>query len=418
MRVLLIAVGTRGDIEPFLAIAVKLKQKGHDILCCFPEQFKKMTCALEIPFQGLGKEFLELLDTEDGKSVMGSKLTFFRKLKVYYHLYRKSSEINKRMAQRQKEIIAVFNPDRVLFHIKSIYPLLWAIEHPNKVVLVSPIPYLVHVTKKHGHIGFNKNYGLFMNKLTYRLSNFALIKNVLSIAKHMDPSNKVSHSLLKGTLLNIKMLYTVSPTLFSKPLNWPDHVRVFGHQGSTTSKIWNMDESLEKFLEKHDKVLFVTFGSMKNDNPEEKTKAILDVVQNYGLPTIVNTSSGGLVIPDNYNAELVYFVSNIPYEHIFPNVHAVIHHGGAGTTHLALKHGCPSLIIPHIIDQYMWANLIHSHGAGPRSISIAKMNSKNLKPKILDLFQNNVYKMMTKQLSLGLKEENYTKELLQFLINK
>nr|WP_299485357.1 glycosyltransferase [uncultured Allomuricauda sp.] len=415
MKVLLTSVGTRGDIEPFLTIANMLHQKGHNVLCCFPEQFKKMTIDMEIPFISLGKEYLELLDTKEGKSVMGGKVNFFEKLKAYYHLYRKSSHVNRLIAKRQKDIIADFRPDRVVFHIKSIYPLIWGVENPKKVVLVSPIPYLVHYTKTQGHIGFNKDHGVFLNKLTYRLSNFALLKNVLSVTKQMDSCIQVSYGLLKKTMLSIKMVFTISPTLFPKPQYWSDHIQILGHHSITTSKIWKPDRSLEQFLQRHEKILFVTFGSMTNDSPREKTKAILDIVQEYNIPTIVNTSSGGLITINEYNPELIYYVSNIPYEYIFPKIYAVIHHGGSGTTHLALKHGCPSLIISHIIDQHMWAKLVHRMGTGPKSITISKMNSKKLESKILSLFQNNVYKIMAEEIGSSMKEEDFKEDLIQFL---
>lgn len=416
MKILLISIGTRGDIEPFLAIAEMLQKKGHETLCCFPEQFRAHTIDSKQNFIGLSAKFLELLDSKEGKIAMGGKASIFEKIKAYYQLYKRSSMINKLLVKQQAAIINEFRPDKVAFHIKAIFPLFWGVENPEKVILVSPIPYLIHDTKNHGHIGFNKNYGMFLNKLTYDLSNFGLLKNVRSAVKELSAYKKITTKQLKETLFKSKMVYTVSPSLFLRPEHWPQNVQVLGYHERNKVNSWKADKSLKAFIAQHDKILFVTFGSMTNENPEEKTAIILDIVQDYNIPTIINTSSGGLLKPKIYNRDLVHFVYDIPYDWIFQKVHASLHHGGSGTTHTALKYACPSLIIPHIIDQFMWNKLTYDLGVGPKGFTIKKMSRKNLEPKLLDLFQNNVYKERAKQVSGQMKKEDFEEKLSQFII--
>ena len=103
-------------------------------------------------------------------------------------------------------------------------------------------------------------------------------------------------------------------------------------------------------------------------------------------PAIINTADGGLIKPDKFNSELIYFVSQIPYNWIFPKMYAVIHHGGAGTTHLAIKYGCAAMIIPHIVDQFVWDKMISDLGVGPKGIKINRINSKKPRPKDGALF--------------------------------
>jgi len=416
MRVLFISIGTRGDIEPFLAIAEMLQKKGHETLCCFPEQFRVLTIDAKQDFIGLSAKFLELLDSKEGKIAMGGKASTIEKIKAYYQLYKKSSVINKLLAKQQAAIINEVQPDKVVFHIKAIFPLLWGVENPEKIILVSPIPYLIHDTKNHGHIGFNKNYGMLINKLTYNLSNFGLLKNVRSATKELSAYKKFTAKQLKETLFKSKMVFTVSPSLFPRPEHWPQNVQVLGYHERNKMNSWKADKALNAFIGQHDKILFVTFGSMTNENPEEKTAIILDIVQDYSIPTIINTSSGGLLKPKIYNQDLVYFVHDIPYDWIFQKVHAVIHHGGSGTTHTALKYACPSLIIPHIIDQFMWNKLIYDLGVGPKGFAVKKMSRKILESKLLDLFQNNVYKERGKQVFEQMKKENFDEELYRFII--
>jgi UDP:flavonoid glycosyltransferase YjiC (YdhE family) len=148
---------------------------------------------------------------------------------------------------------------------------------------------------------------------------------------------------------------------------------------------------------------------MTNPNPEEKTKILVDIVQRNRIPTIINTAAGGLVIPAVYDSDLVFFTSQIPYEWILPTVYAIIHHGGSGTTHLGLKFGCPTMIIPHIIDQHVWNRIISEKKLGPKGIKISRINTQNLEPRILDLCSNQLFKNNAVSIANKMKRESYKK---------
>ena len=178
---------------------------------------------------------------------------------------------------------------------------------------------------------------------------------------------------------------------------------------------WKPEPELNAFLGTHKKILFITFGSMTNPEPEENTSLFLEILQKNKIPAIINTSFGGLTEPDEYDRELFYFVKNIPYDWIFPRVYGVIHHGGAGTTQTALKYGCASLIIPHIIDQFMWNTAVHDLGAGPLGVKISKLKKENFEPILLDLYQNESYKSKAMEIGMKMKEENWEAELLDII---
>lgn len=163
-------------------------------------------------------------------------------------------------------------------------------------------------------------------------------------------------------------------------------------------------------------MLFISFGSMINSNPYEKTKIFLDILQRYRIPAIINTASGGLMEPDLYDDELIHFVTNIPYKWILPRVYGVIYHGGSGTTHPGLKSGCATMIIPHIIDQFVWDDIIVEIGAGPKGISIGKISSDNLKLKIRDLVRNDSYKQAALDISGQMKEEDFREEIHEAIV--
>lgn len=414
MKILLIAVGTRGDIEPFLAIAEILHKKGHKVICCFPEQFKKIDNTYE--FIGLNSKFLELLDSNEGKIVMGGKATILKKAKAYYKIYKQGKEINKLLCKEQNEIIKKEQPDKIIYHIKASYPLIFETNNPNKTILVSPIPYIIHPVFNHPHIGFNFNLGSYISRLTYKLANYGLIKNIQSVSSSFFDEKVITTKKIKEALYSCKMFYTISPSLFNQPNYWDNNIKVIGYHERNKTINWKPTTELLNFIKKHKRIVFVTFGSMVNNAPIQKTKLIIKVMENLEVPAIINTSSGGLMEPKEYNSNLFYFVSDIPYEWVLPQVYAVIHHGGSGTTHMAIKYACPSLIIPHIIDQFLWDDVNSNKRLGPKGIKISRISEKNLTKKIIDLTSNPLYKENTLEISEKMKNEKFEELLYQSII--
>ena len=160
----------------------------------------------------------------------------------------------------------------------------------------------------------------------------------------------------------------------------------------------------------------VTFGSMTNPAPEVKTRVLIDILERNKIPAIINTASGGLAEPEEYDHDLLYFVSDISYDWLFPKLYGVIHHGGSGTTHLALKYGCATMIVPHIIDQFVWNRIIHRLGAGPKGPRINKFTQNKLEPKILELVNKDNYKKKAELFAQKMAREDYKERLCKFII--
>lgn len=371
MKVILISIGTLGDIEPLWAIGDILKEKGCHVICAFPEQFRKLAL--------------------------------------------KQKDINKELVNRQCALIGSENPDRIVYNGKAIYPIIWRINNRGKAILVSPVPYL-HYVKNHTHVAFYSNYGSFLNKLTYGLANLGLIMTVQITAKWLKMSEKITRKQIKDTLSSNRVIYTISPSLFPRPDYWRENLKILGYHERNKSVNWHPDKGLTDFLGKHKQILFITFGSMTNPEPLEKTRIILSILERNEIPAIVNTAAGGLSRLKQCNAELIHFVSGIPYDWIFPKIYGVIHHGGSGTTHMALKYGCASMIIPHVIDQFVWNKLIFNMGIGPKGIRINKITAKNLEPKILELVNNVSFKERAEQVSRQMGKENFKEKICESII--
>ncbi len=415
MKILLISVGTRGDMEPFLAIGEILKEKGHQIICAFPEQFRHLVEDSNMEFASLGTKFIELLDSDAGKAALGGGGSGLKKMLAYIKLARNSTDINKDLVKKQYDLIESENPDRIVYNGKAMIPIIWGLKNTGKAIFISPVPYM-HYVKNHTHVAFNSNYGSFLNKLTYLLANFGTIMTIKMSIKWLKIKEKISRKQIKNALISNKTIYTISPSLFSRPDYWNENIKVLGYHERNKIVNWNPDKKLCDFLEKHHKILFITFGSMSNPKPDEKTKIIIEILERNKIPTIINTASGGLIEPKKYDSDLIHFVSRIPYDRIFPKMYAVIHHGGSGTTHMALKYGCATMIIPHIIDQFVWNKIVYNKSVGPKGIRIDKITTKNLEPKILELMNNSSFKKNAEKIAVKIKKENFKDKLYKTIV--
>lgn len=415
MRICLVSIGSRGDMEPFLAVGELLKKRGHEVSYIFPAQFKPLADDINLPFYSLGEEFIELLFSEDGKKAMGGASNFWQKLMAYVKLAKLFKATNKKMIFLQKQWIDQIKPDLIIYSPKSVYPLIWSLQPNHKAINLSPVPYTLHRVINRPHIGFNFKGNTLLNKLTYAIAEIGLTYTIYNASKTLK--SPVSKRQIKQALALNPAIYTLSPNLFKRPQEWPDHVQVVGFHERNKTSHWQPSHTLIDFLTTHSKIVFITFGSMINPKPEEKTHLVLKALEQLKIPAIINVFNGGLEKPKGYQSENILFVNEIPYDWIFPKVYAVVHHGGSGTTHMATKYGCPSLIIPHIIDQFMWNKLIAENELGPLGPSITKINQQNFTESLNNLYNNNQFKINAELMGAKMKTEHLADYLYNLIIS-
>jgi len=139
MKIILTSIGTRGDIEPFLpflAIGKILKEKGHLVICAFSEKFREVTESYDVEFASLGRKNDDVLESDANRTVMGG--SGIKKFFAYIKLMR--------LAQSQKapqekefklfELIKQERPDRIVYHSKNVYPLIWEYKNRGKTIFV------------------------------------------------------------------------------------------------------------------------------------------------------------------------------------------------------------------------------------------------------------------------------------------
>ncbi|MDR2197026.1 MAG: glycosyltransferase [Coriobacteriales bacterium] len=414
MRILLMSVGTRGDCEPFLGVGMMLRARGEDAFCAFPEQYRGLAEASGFSFFSLGTSYIDLLEGGIGRFAMGGTSSAIKRFLAKREVAVRTRGLTD-MLDLQCEAVEQVRPDCIIFHNQATYPLIWSLNTGGRAILLSTVPHFLHTVPGYPSVGFSRSLGI-LNPLTYRVANSWIASTFMPAAERYSKT-PLSRQRLLGALTAAKNVYVVSPTLFPKPSSWPDNTMVAGFWERDQASGWQPPPALQDFIDAHEKILFITFGSMLNPDPVGKTATFLQVLAQCGIPAVINSSSGGLVEPAQYDRSLVHFTRSVPYDGILPHMYATIHHGGAGTTQSSLKAGCAMMAIPHVLDQPMWGALVHRAGAGLRGFRIGDFNEGRLKAAVRELFDNNAYRQRAQEIARLMKGEDFSEELYRFIVD-
>ena len=166
--------------------------------------------------------------------------------------------------------------------------------------------------------------------------------------------------------LKVPTTYLWSPGLVPKPHDWGPEIDLAGCVFLDLATSFKPPSDLAHFLERSDErpILYIGFGSISGlDDPRAFTRMIFDAVEKAGVRAIISRGWGGMGDgmdkPDG-----IFLVDNVPHDWLFPQVDAVVHHGGAGTTAAGLRFGKPTMIVPFFGDQPFWSNMVARAGAG------------------------------------------------------
>ena len=173
------------------------------------------------------------------------------------------------------------------------------------------------------------------------------------------------------------MLYGISPSLVPRPRDWPDNALICGQWVPPTAD-WVAPPALSDFLAAGEPPLYVGFGSMTGLDRGTLLAALLPAV---GGRRVLFYPGWSGVEPSDLPANFLT-IGDTPHDWLFPRVSLVVHHGGAGTSHSAVRAGIPSVVVPFAGDQFFWADRLWRAGVAPRSIAAKELTASALERAI------------------------------------
>nr|AZQ26942.1 UGT80A25 [Avena strigosa] len=378
MQIVILIVGTRGDVQPFVAIGKRLQDHGHRVRLATHANFKEfvLTAGLEFfPLGGDPKILAEYMVKNKGFLPSGpSEIPIQRKQmrEIIFSLLPACKDPDPDTGIPFKVDAIISNPPayghehvaealKVPIHVFFTMPWTPTSEFPHPLSRVKT------------SAGYRLSYQIVDSMIWLGIRD--MINEFRKKKLKLRPVTYLSGSHGSGS--DIPHGYIWSPHLVPKPKDWGPRIDVVGFCFLDLASDYEPPEELVKWLEAGDKPIYVGFGSLPVQDPTKMTETIIQALEMTGQRGIINKGWGGLgTLAEPKDS--IYVLDNCPHDWLFLQCKAVVHHGGAGTTAAGLKAACPTTIVPFFGDQQFWGDRVHARGVGPVPIPVEQFNLQKL----------------------------------------
>lgn len=192
---------------------------------------------------------------------------------------------------------------------------------------------------------------------------------------------------LKATTLDkmqqnkVPFLYNYSPSVVAPPLDYPDWIRITGYWFLNEGSDWTPPADLSNFIQQAradgKKIVYIGFGSIVVSDPSALTRTVIESVQKADVRCILSKGwSDRLGDPASAKPEIplpaeIIQIQSAPHDWLFSQIDAAAHHGGAGTTGASLRAGVPTIVKPFFGDQFFFGGRVEDLGVG---VCMKKLN--------------------------------------------
>jgi len=419
VNILITTAGTRGDVQPYIALGKGLQAAGHAVTLCTHTRFEPFVTEHGLAYAHLGSDLLDLMDRVEGRGAMEDMGSLLSGLKTGIKLIRLSGPIQRSMIEEGWKAAQQVDPNIILYNSKMGGAPHYADKLGIPAVLAMLFPQFVP-TAAFPTIGFPTwNLGARYNRLTY-----AVVHTIAGwVGGRFIRAWRRAHGLPRpprGTDLlhrsdgtRVPVLHGVSPHVVPEPPDWPDDAVMTGYWFLDRSDDWVPPPALEAFLAVGEPPVYVGFGSMSGRDPERTTRVVVEALQRAGLRGVLATGWGGMA--GERLPETVFRIDHVPHDWLFPQVAAVVHHGGAGTTAAGLRAGRPTVICPFFGDQPFWGRRVHDLGVGSAPIPQKKLTAEKLSAALREVTASPALRAQANALGDRIRREDGVARAVAFI---
>ena len=397
MKVLILTLGTRGDVQPFVALAKRLLCSGHDVVVAAPSRFAGFVGGHNVSFGALDDGPLRLMDTgsvvgDVSRGGLGARVALARQMPRMF------TEVLRDCWSVASTGIGA-DPDVVVHNGQVVAGQHVAEKLGVPAVLALPLPMYVP-TGEFAWPGMALPAG--MPAALNRLSFLGMKGPALAFGRTVDAwraslglrRRRGRHDPLRRPDGGpVPVLHAVSRHVVPRPADWPAWATTTGYwfleaaqpepmDGATTGTVdarashSGLSGELAAFLAAGKAPVFVGFGSMAGPDPGATTSQAVEALEQVGVRAVLATGWGGLTAGRISDDILV--LDEAPHDRLFPHVAAVVHHGGAGTTAAAVAAGRPQVVCPFVADQPFWARRMHALGVASEPLPQRRLTATSL----------------------------------------
>ncbi|HYI95000.1 MAG TPA: glycosyltransferase [Bryobacteraceae bacterium] len=379
MRIDILAIGSRGDVQPYVALGLGLQMAGHRVRVVTLGGFEQSVRGLGLDHLAIGGSPQEIAKTAAGQdwvqkrsSVAGFVRGFVgvagplieQGIASYWEESRQadaiiSSPMGMLAAESVAERLRIPLIDTQLAPPAMLTRYSWS----GEVNLRSIWRGLLEA-------GMDVVFQTVMWNLL-RTNTNAARQGILEL-----PELGRFAPLRASRRKRLALLGGYSPAVARKKPDWPDWIHVTGYWFLDDESCWTPPPELLDFLNKGPESIFIGFGSTPFPDPQQTTAKVVRAVERAGQRAIL--VAGGSGLSTGRLSEAVLGIDSVPHAWLFPRVRAAVHHGGAGVTGAALRAGLPSVVVPVFADQPFWSGRVYELGVGPKPIPARQLSEDNL----------------------------------------
>ena len=367
-------IGTRGDVQPFIALSKGLMQHGHSVVLGTHLEYKEWVESHGIEFRPISGDPALLMQLCVNNGMFS--ISFIREATSKFRTWIDELLLSAWEAAQGAEVLIDTPVTMAGYHIAeklhipyfSVFPMPWTrtrdFPHP---FAVSEMP-----------------LGPGYNIMTWMLIENILWKGIQPQINRFRKRTLDLPPLSSGAWLEEKQvpfLYSFSEHVVRAPSDWRGWIKECGYWFLDAPDAgWTPPEDLVKFLDRESgdsrPIVYIGFGSIIVSDPEQLTRSIVEAIRRAGVKAVVSkgwsarSHEGESWRPEKKSPTKltstsdIYYMSSVPHDWLFPQLDAVVHHGGAGTTAAGLRAGKPTVIKPFFGDQYFWASRTVHLGVG------------------------------------------------------
>lgn len=383
MRIAIMTIGSRGDVQPYIALGTALKANGHTVRIVTGEGFGAMIDDAGLETGRIGIDFEALIADPELKAALRSPRALMR-------AYRSSGELIDRTLKDSWH--AIGEADLIIYHPKMLSAPHIAQKLGCPAILASVVPMIVPTGAFESPLLPIRSLGPAMNRLGHKLVLYgakrgfggrvrAFRQQVLDLPERSDRGTDIL--TVNGS--PVPSITGVSRALVPMPPDAAQHAAI-GYWFSEPQEDFRPEERLANFLSSGPAPIYFGFGSMIGTDPSRTAREIIAALAATGQRGILASGWGGLEASDC--PPNCIQIGAAPHSWLFPRCAAVVHHGGVGTTHEGLRWGRPTLICPVFGDQMFWGRRVADIGAGPPPLKEKRFERRRLADALGRLLSN------------------------------
>jgi len=370
--------GTRGDLQPYIALALGLMEKGHQVTIAAPENFAEFVEGFGIAFHPLYGDAEAGMNSPLAQSILQTE-NFIKLMKYFFKVL-----YDIKVPLRKSYLEGFDKVDFIIANAATLVITSAMAEKQNKKLALSYFMPPVTSTAEFPYADFDFFNFPWYNKLTYRLIHIFYWKLVKEETNEFR--QELGLPILKGNLINHihkqkpLVVNSISPTLFPRPKDWPENHKITGvltipNRYRENHPLDVIPEALSNWLARGEKPVYIGFGSNGVGNTKKFIAIINDILTKTNERVLFCT--GWSVFEDFPVHKNLYVTKYVNHEAILPKCKVGVFHGGAGTLAAMLRHNLPLIIISFYTDQPTWGKIIERMKLGVH-IPVKKLTADKL----------------------------------------